>query len=1538
MKRIFIMGLLTLLTLSKLMATGEPSTYFNIYVPPNNDAVRRNVAIIVTAIQDSTSFSITDDDADGDSDDSFSGILMAGQSYILYIKDNGINDDARYASGGELKRDGDYFIIESNKLVYASMSTDSDWQHDFVPSVNKKSIGEKFLIYSPKTSYSPRDLNVFAYEENTTITISRISLSATKKTGYTHVDINQKEIVVQKTIQPGQDIIHYFQEGRDIMASGETFIVESNKPVSVQYGALWRNAHDGGAYVPSSNGSSSGELFYFAVPKGGNGMQEIRIVSWDDDNSVTLERYNNGNWISMNNWSIDALKTADWVGRENGNQTHETVFRVSCSAGKRVSVFEANWLETGSIGTSDIATMLSSANGTASGKTFLGYMAPPGHEHNVVNPFTGEFFGGSYSHFFLFANTQAATVTVKDAKTNGQVIHKTFEIEAGRYADAYFSTNEWKSIYNGTGKADGPDRPYVIIESDQNISVLATNFNDNWMTYFGSSLPQSFNQQGNTSQGSVIPGDTLIVSSEIVLETDSIENPSVTVNIGSGLVPIESHLVNNTNNQNIDGNITYEENGSSIHFENVPNITSEDDFEVETTLLVTSSQNNGNPLPPGTVLTVETIVSGTINGQLQESILSQGVQTNSDITSQLLFSNCGAGSLIQDATDSWNAAWIDYDNDGDEDIFMTDKGESQACYLFQNDGLGNFTKRSNSSLLAQLAKTVSSTWADIDNDGLLDVFVVNATGKKSMLYHNEGNGEFTALENSGIYEHPEYFHGAAWADFDKDGYVDLLVTNFFSTRFHHLYKNNGDNTFTLVTNTPITTVAERAMAPILSDYDQDGFVDIFIPNGNNRPNHLFRNLGAFQFEPITEGEIVTDAKNTVAATWGDMNNDGYPDLFVANASGKNNDLYRNNGDGTFTKLTESLVSQEGGHSHGAAWVDVENDADLDLLVTNDQGPNFLYINDGAGNFTRKQDENLSAYLGKAYGNTWADYNRDGFMDVLVTTHSGDLNRLFCNNGNSNNWLSLKLVGNNSNRCALGTRVKIKTNGVWQMREVLPVTGLGSQQSMRVHFGLGAATQIDSLVIFWASGYQQVLTENLEVNRFQTILEEDAKLIQGITFHDRNANGQKEEGEENIGNIKLTLDPNDQFMSSDAEGTFETRVSAGNYQLEVYQSEYWSVGNMSAIDLSTQESIQVEVPLVTQTLGYDLALDVSTTAWRRGFGNETIVQVSNLGTEAVSNVEVNLTYPEQVVIQNSDVSYSQSNQTYTWTIASLKAGEIVSIQVEDSVTLEATTGEFLSLQGEVSASGTDLNENNNTYEEQIEIVGAIDPNDILASPRGEGAAHFIAQEQELTYTVRFQNVGTYAATYVFIENQLPTELDIATFEVVASSHEYHYELSEDGLLKVSYLYINLPDSLTNEAESHGYFKYKIKPKAEVMGGEVITNQAEITFDFEVPVVTNEVFHTIRFDGDGEKRELLIFPNPASEKTQISINPEYNRFDNLPKFQSYGIRDSQGRLLKSAEGFDAHQMEIDLLGLPSGVYILEAFDNQNNSYYGRLLIKE
>ncbi|GAB3336936.1 hypothetical protein GCM10027429_20830 [Marivirga atlantica] len=1535
MRKVLLSIIILFCTFFNLIAGGEPSTYFNIYVPPNNDAVRRDVALIVTAINDSTYFSINDDGADGDTDDTVSGWLMAGQSYILYIRDNGINDDARYASGGELKSDGDYFTIESSKLVYASMSTNSDWQHDFVASVNKKSVGSKFIIYSPATSFSNRDLNVFAYEDDTRVTISKISNSATNQTGYTDVDINNSQIVAQQTLDIGQDIIHFFTDGRDIMASGETFLIESNKDISVQYGALWTNARDGGGYVPSANGSSSGELFYFAVPYQAGGEQEIRIVSWDDDNDVVLERYVNGSWVEINNWNLNTYNPADWVGKQNGNVTYNTVFRVTCSIGKRVSVFEANWMETGSIGTSDMATMLSSANGTTSGTEFLAYIAPPGNEQNVVDPFTGNKIGQSLTHLYLFASTTQATVNVVDAKTQGQVFNKTFAVDAERYADVQITANEWKSIYNGTGTNSGSDRPYLFISSNQNIAVLNTNFNDNWMTYFGSSLPHAFKLSANETTNSAIPGDTLRLSSKIVIEGNStLENANLTVKVGSGAVPVSSVLSNNTDGTSISGDISISDNNSIISFQDVPDIKATDDYEVVTELVLSTAYNNGELIEDNTVITVENILSGEIDNYQQESIITQGIQNNSSNASLLLMNDCSSELFDNTLTNSWNSVWLDYNNDGWDDLFLTDKNENSPNRLYKNES-GSLTEvTSGQPVLNSLSKTVSAIAADINNDGWEDLFIVNATNANSSIYLSN-NGIFSELENSGLSIHPEYFHGASFADFNNDGYVDLLVTNFFITKFHQLYKNNGDNTFTLITENEIAITSARSTAPVLADYDHDGLIDVFIPNGDSKPNSLFKNLGNFQFTAVTN-EITTEAKNSVSAAWGDYDNDGDLDLFVGNASAQNNDFYVNNGDGSFTKLDITTITNNGGHSHGAKWVDLNNDTHLDLLVNNDQGRNFVYLNNGTGNFILKNDEIISADFGNAYGMAISDYNHDGMQDAFISTHGNEANKLFCGNSNDNHWIAFKLEGVISNASAIGAKLYLKAGGNWYYKELLPVSGFGSQSSLIQHFGLAENTVVDSLKVEWPSGITQHITTGLIVDATNVITEEAQVTLKLISFHDQNGNSVQDASEAGIENIRITVSNQTNYVVSGPNGETFVNLEAGNYDISLAPNDYWQLANSINQPLDgSEEFLTVYLPLEAKQLGNDVSINVVQTPWRRGFKNSTIVQVKNEGTTTAYPTDITLNYPDGVYIVDSERAYAEFGADYVFTVDSLAPGEIISFSLMDSVGLETVVGEFLAFEAHVYLETQDLNPANNSIYANIEIVGAIDPNDIVVSPRGEGTDGWVSADQWLTYTIRFQNVGSYYATHVFLESEIDEDLDINALELISSSHPVSVKLVGDSL-KAAFYNIMLMDSSTNEVESHGYLQYRIKPTSRFNGGEPIYNQAAIIFDYEAPVITNKLRNTIKYDGNGSIGRLNVYPNPADNYCIINTDMDYIKYNEGEFLKSYSIKDIYGNEIRKGDFEPIKEATLQLENIPSGMYFIEAKELSGKRYVAKILI--
>ncbi len=365
---------------------------------------------------------------------------------------------------------------------------------------------------------------------------------------------------------------------------------------------------------------------------------------------------------------------------------------------------------------------------------------------------------------------------------------------------------------------------------------MNANTNDNWMMYFGSSLESGFSQVGEVSESCTIMITSLLHLS-LPMEAALLTNTELQVVIGSGAVPSTSEVT--LGNQNIPGVITSNENQSTITFNNVPNLAANQQVSIITELVVNPTFNNGNPIPNNTIISIESSVSGLVNGQIQQSVITEGIQNNSSNLSQLLFNPCATG-VLADVTDSWNIARDAITMDG-KDLFVTDRDPSKPNLLFTNSAGNNFYKATNGPLVNTAEKTVVSAWGDYgNNDGLIDVFVVNATGTQSRLYKNV-NGSYIEVSNTGLDVDPQYFHGAAWFDMDNDGFLDLIVTNYFETKFHRMYRNNKNGTFSAINDNPIVLESNRSTMPALADYNNDGLVDVFIPNGNNKPNSLFKN-------------------------------------------------------------------------------------------------------------------------------------------------------------------------------------------------------------------------------------------------------------------------------------------------------------------------------------------------------------------------------------------------------------------------------------------------------------------------------------------------------------------------------------------------------------------------------------------------------------------------------------------------------------------------------------------------------------------------
>jgi hypothetical protein len=485
-------------------------------------------------------------------------------------------------------------------------------------------------------------------------------------------------------------------------------------------------------------------------------------------------------------------------------------------------------------------------------------------------------------------------------------------------------------------------------------------------------------------------------------------------------------------------------------------------------------------------------------------------------------------------------AWIDYNNDGYLDAFFVNSGVTPFFHpdrvpqpaLYRNNRDGTFTDVTASSKIhTDGTFFFGVAVADYDNDGFPDIYMTGY--RHSVLLHNNGDGTFTDVTaKSGVGDDGAWATAAGWFDYDHDGKLDLLVTNYVqydedhpvpcgddkpgyrsycdSTHFPgtaaRLYHNNGDGTFTDVTEKAgLKNTDGKSLAVVLADFDGDGWPDIFIANDNQK-NFLYLNNGDGTFRDATDKSRVGlgedgHAEAGMGADAADVMNNGLLYLFVSHLDFQMNSMYRNNGDGTFTDYTiASGMGQTNilNSSFGARFFDFDNDGWRDLLVVNgnplDNIPLYhpeisyeeektLYRNVGDASFvdvTRTQGKDFRAqHVGR--GLAVGDYDNDGWQDFLVSNNGEDA-QLFRNEGGSspaaegNHWLAVKLVGVTSNRDGIGAALKLTAGDFTSYDQMKGGTSYCSAQDPRIYFGLGKHDHADTLVIRWPSGYVQELKD------------------------------------------------------------------------------------------------------------------------------------------------------------------------------------------------------------------------------------------------------------------------------------------------------------------------------------------------------------------------------------------------------------------------------------------------------------------------------
>ena len=440
------------------------------------------------------------------------------------------------------------------------------------------------------------------------------------------------------------------------------------------------------------------------------------------------------------------------------------------------------------------------------------------------------------------------------------------------------------------------------------------------------------------------------------------------------------------------------------------------------------------------------------------------------------------------------AAWGDFNNDGFQDLILA------ASLIFfnnislsMNNGNGTFSDVTEGSRILDV-RTRSVAWADFNNDGLLD-FVIGTImiGEPPILYQNEGDGIFLDVSQSaGITKEGGVIGHTIWADYDKDGWVDLFQANTTDSVRSFLYHNEGDGTFSEVSEGSglgefITNSA------IWFDFNNDGFPDLFL--ANDGANKLYLNNGDGTFSDITDSAGVGGDPNwnSVAACVGDFNGDGFFDLYVVNIFSNTpvrNALYRNNRNGTFTDVTEATETEDVGDGRTCAWVDFDGDGRIDLFTTNHVNPSRLFRNLGNGRFVDVAPQvGLDSPI-DVFGAAWGDYNNDGFMDVFLNGHIQT--GLFENSGTQNNFLIINLIGNGetTNTSAIGTRVEVSTSKGVQIREVSGGRGCCEQDMLPIHFGIGNENGAD-IQVQWTDGEEcNFPNVNVEGGRLFQILEDE----------------------------------------------------------------------------------------------------------------------------------------------------------------------------------------------------------------------------------------------------------------------------------------------------------------------------------------------------------------------------------------------------------------------------------------------------------------
>jgi uncharacterized repeat protein (TIGR01451 family) len=767
----------------------------------------------------------------------------------------------------------------------------------------------------------------------------------------------------------------------------------------------------------------------------------------------------------------------------------------------------------------------------------------------------------------------------------------------------------------------------------------------------------------------------------------------------------------------------------------------------------------------------------------------------------------GTGTQQQKMTGG--VACGDYDNDGWIDLYHLG-GNLSSNHLLRNNGNGTFT-----DVAAAAGVSLTGTWgvgatfADWNGDGWLDLFVGSISPSKYALFENDGDGTFTAVtDSSGIVFALDTF-SASFGDVDHDDDLDMALSHWGEGQSpKHFWRNDGNDAFSTNWAAADTAIgylnfrghpADNTFTYNFADLDSDGWMD-FVCASDFVTSHVYMNDGDGTFTDVTDTTVVND-DNGMGSCIADYDKDGDLDWFVSSIMNdvlmtKNgNRMYRNLGDGTFEDVTDHANVRDGQWGWAATFQDFDNDGWLDLYHVNgwqipqyDFDASVLFVSDGDGTFTE-----MGATLGvddtdQGRGVACFDYDRDGDIDIFVANCDQPA-RLYRNDGgNAGNWLDVKLVGPSPNTEQIGARVTAKLPGSTQLHELRAGNNFASQDPAEVHFGLGAAAQVDSLVIRWTDGSVTTLLDVPANQRLVVDKNAAADLAVGLQASDTTP----DEGGTVVYTVSITNAGSDAASGVSVTALLPAGVTYVSHAAS--QGSYgggtgvWTVGSLAG---SAAATLDVTTEVAAGTAGTSILATASRTASTpvdpnaaNDSDSESItvrsadlavqhavndpappeggtvvytVTVTNQGPDAASGVVVTNLLPAGVTYVSDLPSHgAYASGTGAWTVGSLPSSGVATLDVTATVD-PGTSGALIVATATRNASApTDPNGANDSASAGITVEAAADlavektVDDPLPKEGGT-----------ITYTVTLTNQGPGPATGVSVADSLPAGVTYAS---------------------------------------------------------------------------------------------------------------------------------------------------------------------------------